>query len=138
MRIYGYYAEIEESGTNYYRHAIHEFSFTTLEGREKWTAFKFTKNIYDDWMPMHLKRICSAINQIPAGISFSDLQSELHFSDSTGLSQDMGLYDLTRSSEGSASARAEDITISSTGKDVVATPGTSVDEEAVFKKPRHD
>lgn len=136
VRIYGYYAEINDAETKYYRHAIHKFDFTALDGKEKWTAYKFTKNVYDNWMPMHFKRICSAIDQIPAGISFSESQSELHFSESTGLSQDMGTFDVTRSSEGSASARAGDVTISSTGKDVITTPGTSVDEGAVFKKPR--
>ncbi|KAK0263584.1 hypothetical protein LTR35_017536 [Friedmanniomyces endolithicus] len=79
VRIYGYYAEIGESETKYYRHAIHIFDFTALDGKERWTAYKFTKNVYDHWMPIHFKRICSAIEQIPAGISFSESQSELHF-----------------------------------------------------------
>ncbi|TKA64766.1 hypothetical protein B0A55_13033, partial [Friedmanniomyces simplex] len=91
VRIYGYYAEIGESETKYYRHAIHTFDFTALDGKERWTAYKFTKNVYDHWMPIHFKRICSAIEQIPAGISFSESQSELHFSEETGLSKDIRL-----------------------------------------------
>jgi len=31
-------------------------------GIDKWTAYTFTRNIYDLWMPGHLKRICSAID----------------------------------------------------------------------------
>ncbi|KAK1810048.1 hypothetical protein LTR12_015596 [Friedmanniomyces endolithicus] len=136
VRIYGYYAEIGGSGTKYYRHPIREFSFTELDGKEKWTAYRFTKNIYDHWMPMHFKRICSAIDQIPAGISFSESQSEFHFTEQTGLSQEMSAYGIARSSTGSVSAHAEDIMISNTSQDVTATPGTSVDGGAVFKKPR--
>ncbi|TKA66907.1 hypothetical protein B0A55_11659 [Friedmanniomyces simplex] len=136
VRVYGYYAEIEESGTKYYRHPIREFSFTELDGKEKWTAYRFTKNLYDYWMPMHSKRICSAIDQIPAGISFSESQSELHFTEQTGLSQDMSANCIAQSITGSVSTHAEDITISKTSQDVTAPPGTSVDGGAVFKKPR--
>ena len=136
VRIYGYYAEIDDAETKCYRHSIRKSGFTELEGKEKRTAYKFTKNVYDNWMPMHFKRICSAIDQIPAGISFSDSQSELHFSESTGLSQDISVYDITRLSEGSQSALAEDITTSTMRQGVVATPGTSIDEGTVFKKPR--
>ncbi|KAK0894599.1 hypothetical protein LTR91_023650 [Friedmanniomyces endolithicus] len=136
VRVYGYYAEIWESGTKYYRHPTREFSFTELDGKEKWTAYRFTKNLYDYWMPMHSKRICSAIDQIPAGISFSESQSELHFTEQTGLSQDMSANCIAQSSTGSVSTHAEDITISKTSQDVTAPPGTSVDGGAVFKKPR--
>ncbi|KAK3114732.1 hypothetical protein LTR53_006648 [Teratosphaeriaceae sp. CCFEE 6253] len=136
VRIYAYYAEIGASGTKYYRHPIREFSFTELDGKEKWTAYRFTKNIYDHWMPLHFKRICSAIDQIPAGISFSESQSELHFTEQTGLSQEMSAYDIARSSTAAVSAHAENITISNTSQNVTATPGTSVDGVAVFKKPR--
>nr|POF00354.1 hypothetical protein CFP56_77328 [Quercus suber] len=75
VRIYGYYAEFEGAETKYYRHTIHKFDFTALDGKEKWTAYKFTKNLYDRWMPVHFKRICSAIDQIPANISFAVSES---------------------------------------------------------------
>lgn len=65
MRIYGYYPIIGVDNTQYYRHPIHTFDFTALDGKEKWTAYRFTRNIYDTWMPDHLRRICSVIDQIP-------------------------------------------------------------------------
>ncbi|KAK5160042.1 hypothetical protein LTS14_002148 [Recurvomyces mirabilis] len=136
VRIYGHYAETDAAETKYYRHTIHKYDFTALDGKEKWTAYRFTKNVYDHWMPVHFKRICSAIDQIPAGISFSESQSELHFSEPTGLSQDMSVYSVARSSEGSVSAQVEHATTSSIGQGTTATPGTSVDGGAVFKKPR--
>jgi hypothetical protein len=47
VRIYGHYPVIEREKTTFYRHPIHTFDFTALDGKEKWTAYKFTKNIYD-------------------------------------------------------------------------------------------
>ncbi|KAH6880656.1 hypothetical protein B0T10DRAFT_581188 [Thelonectria olida] len=32
--------------------------------------YEFTKNVFDIWMPAHLKKICWAINQLPANLDF--------------------------------------------------------------------
>jgi hypothetical protein len=66
VRIYGHYPVIDGNKTTFYCHPIHTFDFTTLDGKEKWTAYKFTKNVYDIWMPGFLKRICFAIDQLPS------------------------------------------------------------------------
>ena len=47
VRIYDHYPVIKEDKTTFYRHPIHDFSFTALDSKEKWTAYKFTKNVYD-------------------------------------------------------------------------------------------
>jgi hypothetical protein len=47
VRIYSYYPIIDGKKTTFYRHPIREFSFTKLDSKEKWTAYKFTKNVYD-------------------------------------------------------------------------------------------
>lgn len=70
VRIYGHYPVIDRGKVTFYRHSIREFSFVEMDGREKWTTYKFTKNVYDTWMPTHLKRICSAIDQLPSGLDF--------------------------------------------------------------------
>ncbi|KAK9235056.1 hypothetical protein V1525DRAFT_390809 [Lipomyces kononenkoae] len=70
VRIYGHYPVMDGKNTMYYRHPIHEFSFTALDGKEKWTAYRFTKNVYHTWMPAHFKKICSAIDQLPANLDF--------------------------------------------------------------------
>ena len=82
IRIYGHYSVIEEDKTTFYRHPIRTFDFTEQDGREKWTAYKFTKNVYDIWMPSLHKKICSAINDLPAGINF-DVSQSASFSQST-------------------------------------------------------
>jgi len=47
VRIYGYYPIIKENETTFYRYPIRIFDFTELDSKEKWTVYKFTKNIYD-------------------------------------------------------------------------------------------
>jgi hypothetical protein len=70
VRIYGHYPIIDGKKTTFYRHPIREFSFMELDGKEKWTAYKLTKNIYNLWMPTHLKRICSVIDSLPPNLDF--------------------------------------------------------------------
>ena len=82
VRIYGHYAVIEDDKTTFYRHPIHTFDFTALDGKEKWTAYKFAKNVYDHHSPKLHKMICSGIDDLPAGISF-DLSQSASFSQST-------------------------------------------------------
>ena len=47
VRIYDHYALIEESLTIFYHHLICKFDFTEQDSKEKWIAYKFTRNIYD-------------------------------------------------------------------------------------------
>ncbi len=75
VRIYGHYAIIEGDKITFYCYPIREFSFTEQDGKEKWAALTFTKNIYDRWMPTQHNRICSAINNLPSGIDFGLSQS---------------------------------------------------------------
>ena len=52
VRIYGHYALIKDGATKFYRHPIKNFDFTSEEGKDKWTAYRFTKNIYFEFMHM--------------------------------------------------------------------------------------
>jgi hypothetical protein len=70
VRIYGHYLVIDGDKTTFYRHPIKKFDITSEEGKDKWTSYKFTKNIYDIWMPTHLKRICSVIDALLSDINF--------------------------------------------------------------------
>lgn len=91
VRMYGHYAVINDSETTFYRHPIKKFDFTSEEGADKWIAYKFTKNVYDVWMPTHLKRICSAIDQLPSSLDFHVLEGpEVQTEAATGRPQDMG------------------------------------------------
>ncbi|TFB05314.1 hypothetical protein CCMA1212_003293 [Trichoderma ghanense] len=83
VRIYGHYPVITGEDIKYYRHPIHTFDFTAYDGRDKWTAYRFIKSVYDVWMPAHFEGICSAIDQLPSDLDF-DVPS---LSKATGLSQ---------------------------------------------------
>ncbi|KAK5263399.1 hypothetical protein LTR96_011189 [Exophiala xenobiotica] len=133
VRIYGHYPVIEGKKTTFYRHPIRDFSFTELDGKEKWTAYKFTKSVYDTWMPAHFKRLCSVIDAIPPDIHFElSEESELQFPASSGLSQGLESHHLSESG--------------ATGDDELslldpqeATPDSSVTQtsgQATFKKPK--
>jgi hypothetical protein len=88
VRIYGYYPVVDSTKTTIWRHPIRKFDFTELGGKEKWTAYIFTKNVYDIWMPTHFKRISSAIDGFPPDLDFKlSQQSELQPSEPSGLSQ---------------------------------------------------
>ena len=59
-----------------------------LDGKEKWKAYKFTKNIYNNWMLKHLERICSVIDELLPDVNCEiSQQSELQFTERFGLSQ---------------------------------------------------
>ena len=65
VRIYGHYALVNGTETGFYRHAIHKFDITALDGKDRWTAYQFTRNVYDIFVPIHLERIRAAIDQLP-------------------------------------------------------------------------
>lgn len=137
VRIYGHYVVIDGSKTTFYRHPIHKFDFTALDGKEKWTAYKFTKNVYDTWMPIHLKRICSVIDQVPPDLNFEVSQgSELSFTEASGLSQEVG--GILLGVESASQTGQEDSELAPIVPQTV-TPNTSVSqgkEPAALKKPK--
>jgi len=129
VRIYGHYPVIKGDKTTFYRHPIHEFSFTALDGKEKWTAYKFTKNVYDTWMPIQHKRICSAIDDLPADINF-DLSQSASFSQSTPQSsQQSNAESILGEDDGQSSFLAS--------QEVTPTTSFTQTTEPVSKKPRN-
>ena len=140
VRIYGHYAVIEGKSQKYYRHPIRTFDFTELDGKDKWTAYKFTKNVYEIWMPKHFEKICSAIDAFPSDMSFDlSQQSELNFPEQSGLSQDFGAHSLAQSSIGSGSAQGQPDDQSTVAEATDVTPNTSLNDAndgRRFKRPR--
>ncbi|KAL8662831.1 MAG: hypothetical protein Q9202_004345 [Teloschistes flavicans] len=75
VRIYGHYTVIQGDQTTFYRHLIRRFDFTDPEGKEKWSTYDFTKNVYEIWKPTHHKRICSALDDLPPDVDVGLLES---------------------------------------------------------------
>lgn len=65
VKIYGHYPVIDGEKTAFYRHPIKKFLLTSEQSEHKWASYKFVKNVYDIWMPSHLKRLCSVIDNLP-------------------------------------------------------------------------
>ncbi|QSS65228.1 hypothetical protein I7I51_06070 [Histoplasma capsulatum] len=124
VRIYGHYAVLEGEKTNFHRHPIHKFDFTSLDGKEKWTAYKFTRNVYDKFVPIHLKRICAAIDQIPLDLDFDVSHSDLNFSQRSNVESFNA--DDGRSSQGSFIG----------SENVTPTTSFTRQTEQTFKRPR--
>ncbi|GAB1312295.1 hypothetical protein MFIFM68171_02505 [Madurella fahalii] len=130
VQIYGHYAVIDRRDTKYYRHLIHTFDFTALEGRDKWTAYRITKNVYDTRVPAHFEKICSAVDQLPSDLDF-DVAA---LSDGTGLSQNLGR--LMQSDAGSASVPIEQDSQLTNVEQHGATPATSFSRPGAAKRRR--
>lgn len=87
VRIYGHYPVVQAAApVKYYRHKIHAYDFTVLDGRDKWTAYRIVRYIYDRWMPSHLEIICSAIDglNVPTPVPFLNQQSNIWASEADG------------------------------------------------------
>ncbi|KAK3343184.1 hypothetical protein B0H65DRAFT_242504 [Neurospora tetraspora] len=126
VRIYGHYPVITEKDTEYYRHPIRNFYFTDLDGKEKWTAYRFVKNVYEIWVPDHFKKICSAIDQLlvpDSGVS--------SLSEATGLSQNLG--NLMQSEQPTATP-SQDLGNPMQSGQPTATPDTSFTRPEAAKR----
>lgn len=140
VRIYGHYAAIDGNKSTFYRHPIKTFDFTSEEGKDKWTAYKFTKSVYDVWMPTHLKRICSVIDQLPLGLNFEVSQeSELQVTEASGLSQELDRLLSEDSNIESTSRTSQDESELVPIVPQTLTPDTSVSqgkEQVNLKRPK--
>lgn len=106
VRIYGHYALVKDRAAKFYRHPIRSFDFTEQNGRDRWTAYQFTKNVYFEFMPKLHKLICSAIDQISLDTAAqrSSPSSQIPLGDSLGTdpeseqpdSQDTGGFQKSR------------------------------------------
>ncbi|KAJ4327510.1 hypothetical protein N0V84_002036 [Fusarium piperis] len=129
VRIYGHYPVVDGKNIKYYRHPLHTYDFTALDGKEKWTSHHFTKNVYDKWMPAHFKKICSAINQLPANLDF-DVPSLSE----TGLSQNLESHHLLQLDADTVSLPVEQDSQSGDAGQEKGTPGTSLTDAGAAKR----
>ncbi|KAI9799428.1 MAG: hypothetical protein M1825_004528 [Sarcosagium campestre] len=89
VRLYGYYPVFDGPKTKFYRHHIHTFDITALDGKDRWTTYKFSMAVYHYSLTL-LERLRSLIDDLPA-----DLGLELsQLSEPSGLSQQLGNQEL--------------------------------------------
>lgn len=123
VRIYGHYVEFEGDVPSYYRYPIRTFDFTEQDGRERWTSFKIVRNIYDNWVPVHLKRLRRVIDRIPMKMNQADSGGEPRSPHSLHSAQPNKTH--AKPDDG----RIEDI------ENVHLTPANSVDGHLGTKRP---
>ena len=130
VRIYGHYPVIEGDKTSFYRHPIREFSFIEQDGKEKWTAYKFVKNVYDHHSLKLHGMIRSAIDDLPPDISF-DLSQSASFPQSTPQN--------SQNSQQSNTEGEDDSQLSFSGsQDVTLSTSFTYTNEPAFKKPKNE
>ena len=101
--------------------------------KEKWTTYNFIKNVYDVWMPIHLKRICSVVDELRPDIDFG-------LSQSASFLQNLDLQSSQQSNTESTSLLEEDDSQSSIVASQDITPDTSFSQrtEREYKKPKNN
>ncbi len=52
VKIYGHYALIDGDKAIFCRPLIHSFDITALDGKDKETAYNFTRKLYDTFVPI--------------------------------------------------------------------------------------
>ena len=67
MKIFGHYASLEGPEPRFYRYPIRRAYFT--EDEDRWTAYRFTRNLYDVFAPIHLQRILAVLDHLPDNAS---------------------------------------------------------------------
>jgi hypothetical protein len=118
VRIYGYYPVISRPEIRYNAHVISSFS---LNSETRWNSYKFVMAVHHKWAPLHLERICSAIEQLPESIK----PAEPAQSQAAGDPSDSGpSRDLAGSAEWSPSRRGSaPVSSSFNGSADIASPG---------------
>ncbi|OPB38333.1 hypothetical protein A0O28_0014380 [Trichoderma guizhouense] len=64
VQIVAHYPVILGEYTSYFQKVLYSFDFADPACVDKWAAYRFTRNLYDHWMPIHYRRVCSAIDDI--------------------------------------------------------------------------
>ncbi|KAF2214178.1 hypothetical protein CERZMDRAFT_21453, partial [Cercospora zeae-maydis SCOH1-5] len=65
VKIYGHFPIIREGRTTFHRYYVHDYSLNGHYGRDRNTGSNFTRAVYRDFYPLHLRRIQQAIARLP-------------------------------------------------------------------------
>ncbi|KZF19256.1 hypothetical protein L228DRAFT_286106 [Xylona heveae TC161] len=73
VMLYGYYPIINESQFTIHRHLIRSFDIQDLDGKEKWTAYGFTIEVYNESLNL-LDKLRSVIDELPPDFTLEQTQ----------------------------------------------------------------
>ncbi|KAH8723888.1 hypothetical protein GQ44DRAFT_292715 [Phaeosphaeriaceae sp. PMI808] len=134
VRIWAHYVVVNGEDFTFHRHSIAKFDISpTAEGDQRWKAWTFVMNVFSIWVPDHFKRICSAIDMLPADLDFevTDLSEPQRpdpelASSRSGLSQQLEGYSLAH----------EGVVQDSQPSDQIITPDTTMAGSSNSKKKK--
>ena len=101
VNLYGHYAVLSDDSTRkpkFHRYDIAMFSLTMSKGADRYKAYNFVRNVYEEFAPEHRKRIKDAVASLPAlaertGHSFTGSELALEDTDYQQNSQVAGSQD---------------------------------------------
>ncbi|KAL5040782.1 hypothetical protein BDW71DRAFT_212781 [Aspergillus fruticulosus] len=129
VRIHGYYPAISGPKNTYHAHCISSFP---LNSKTRWKSYKFIMAVYHKWAPLHLERICSAIEQLPESIRSAEPGQAAKDLIDSGPSRDLAGF-----AEWTPSRRAsEAVTSSHKGCADIASPGLKTGDGNQQKRKR--
>lgn len=73
--LYGHYPVLLGPRTEIHRTPIDVHVLNGYRYRDRWKSYRFVRSVYEEWAPMHFKRLCDAIDRINANLSVSSLSS---------------------------------------------------------------
>ncbi|CRG82899.1 hypothetical protein PISL3812_00246 [Talaromyces islandicus] len=63
LRIYGYYPEIDNENTSYFRWPVAQLNIWTKEDR--WACYRFMENLDREFLPIHIDRLMQLLEEVP-------------------------------------------------------------------------
>ncbi|KAF2175336.1 hypothetical protein K469DRAFT_69192 [Zopfia rhizophila CBS 207.26] len=87
VRLHGWYPIFKGNKFTVHRHLIHAFDVIALEAQEKWTAFRFSRGVYERAIIL-LEKINTIVDELPSDLNLGDFQPPgSQLSEPSGLSQ---------------------------------------------------
>jgi len=65
VKIYGHFPIIQDGRTTFHRYYVHDYSLDGHYGRDRNTGSNFTRAVYREFYPLHLRRIRQAVARLP-------------------------------------------------------------------------
>lgn len=94
VKIYGHFPIIRDGRITFHRYYVHDYSLDGHYGRDRSTGSNFTRALYRDFYPLHLRRIQQAIARLPdprTTLIVSDIsvgEGETHISEQSSQERD--------------------------------------------------
>lgn len=71
VRIWGHFSIIKGSAEpTYWRELVDEMGLVAVDGKRRWKPATFVKNLYNEFVGAHFKKLCLVIDVLPVDLDF--------------------------------------------------------------------